>query len=286
MIKRYRGAIITFYICAVASLVFASFYDLKIDQLLNNPTDPFSLWFYGTGEMPARITLPLAGVIIFRYGKKAISRPLGLALLGVGSVWLGIHIADYFFVEENYEIFGAMFGIGIGLITLAISKYVKLPNNIEDSLVVLAYAGVIALIFEIASVEGTKYLWGRPRYRAMLAADDFSVFQPWYHINGNKFRALYEHSNEIKSCPSGHTAGAAISYLAMLLPFTNSWFKGKEKLCFIAAFGYSSIVAYTRLVMGAHFLSDVTIGAIFSFTIVVITMAVLDKKFSNRLEIK
>lgn len=279
MIKKYKGEIITFYICAIISLIFASFYDLKIDIALNNPTDPLSLWFYGTGEMPVRLALPLAGAVIFGYGKHKISKPLGLIVCAIGSCWLGIHIADYLFVEENYIAFGLVYGIGCGLIMLTLTKYIKLPENVQNALVILAYAGIIAVICQIAVTEGTKFIWGRVRFRVLLAEGSYDRFTPWYHLNGFNFKE----GNDVKSCPSGHTAGAAISYLMMLLPMTNTKYKNKQKLCFIVPFIYTSVVAYTRLVMGAHYLSDVTIGAIFTFTIVIITISVLDKKYKNTL---
>ena len=54
--------------------------------------------------------------------------------------------------------------------------------------------------------------------------------------------------------------------------------KNRKQLCFFIPFVYSGIVAFTRLVMGAHYLSDVTIGGTVSFTIVIIAMAILQKK--------
>ena len=61
MLKKYKTHIAFFYICCAVSLVTATFFDLKIDIALNNPKDAFSLWFYATGEIPARLVLPLAG---------------------------------------------------------------------------------------------------------------------------------------------------------------------------------------------------------------------------------
>lgn len=286
MIKKYRAEIITFYVLAFASMVFATLFDLKIDHALNNPTSPFALWFYATGEMPARLVLPLAGAVIYKLSEKPFFRLFGVVACMGGSAYLGTHISTYMFVEENNILFGVVFGIGIGLITMLLANYIKIPNALKKPMLLFAYAGIAVMALEVGIVEGTKIFWGRPRYRAMLAADDFSVFQPWYHINGNKFRALYEKSNEIKSCPSGHTASAAVSYLLMLVPFFSDKLKDKTKLCFIVPFIYTSVVAFTRMEMGAHFLSDVTIGAIITFTVMVIVMAVLDKKCHSVLESK
>ncbi|MDE6659026.1 MAG: phosphatase PAP2 family protein, partial [Eubacterium sp.] len=61
-------------------------------------------------------------------------------------------------------------------------------------------------------------------------------------------------------------------------PFVFDKFKDKNQFCFWLACVYTSIVAFTRLVMGAHYLSDVTVGGIVSFSVVLIAMAVLQKK--------
>ena len=69
-----------------------------------------------------------------------------------------------------------------------------------------------------------------------------------------------------------------MSYLFMLFPFVFDRYKNKKQLCFWLPCVYTSIVAFTRLVMGAHYLSDVTVGGIVSFSVVLIAMKVLDKK--------
>lgn len=273
MVKKYKPFIIVFYLLAIASLITASFVDLNLDKILNNPSDPFSIWFYNTGEMPSRIVLPLAGTIIFYLGSTKFKKLIGLVLWFAGSVWMGIHISDYFFVDENASIFGAVYGIGLGLISIIIGKYIRIPDDKKEIVYRLAVLAVLVLFAQILITEGSKFIWGRFRFRAMLEEGCFDKFTPWYHING-----LVSTSNEYKSFPSGHTAGAAISYLMMYLPLVNDKYKNKQLICFGVPLVYSSIVAYTRMVMGAHFLSDVTAGAIISFTAVLVSMIIYDKK--------
>ena len=47
---------------------------------------------------------------------------------------------------------------------------------------------------------------------------------------------------------------------------------------FIIAFIYTITVAFTRLVMGAHYLSDVAVGNAVAFTCIIIAIAYLEKK--------
>lgn len=291
MIKKYKNEIIIFYVFSVAMMIIASFFDLQIDKALNNPTDAFSLWFYATGEMPARLVLPLAGVVIFYLSEKIFFKLLGGIVCMGGSAYLGTHISNYMFKDENNLIFGIVFGIGIGLITMVAGKYIKIPNVLKKPLLIFAYAGIAVMAIEVGIVEVVKIFWGRPRFRAMKEIGDFSIFQQWYQFNGDKYKPLFESafehpSNEVKSCPSGHTASAAVSYLMMFMPFCFDKFRDKTKLCFAVPFVYTGIVAFTRMVLGAHFLSDVTIGSIITFTVTVIVMAIVDKKAISPLQNK
>lgn len=279
MLKKYRTEIIVFYILCAVSLVIASFFDLKINIALNNPKDIFSNWFYATGEMPARLVLPLGGTVIFYLCKNTFARLVGLISCLGGSVYLGTHLAKYFFKEENNLLFGIIYGLGIGLIILWTANYIKIPNTVKPALLLFAWVGIGVMFAEIILTEAGKYIWARPRFRYMLKENNLDMFTAWYHPNGFNF----EEGNEVKSFPSGHTSGAAVSYLIMLLPYCFDKFKDTHKKCFALAFIYTSTVAFTRIVMGAHFLSDVTCGAMLTFTIILFAMAIIDKKFSNKL---
>lgn len=277
MIKKYKGEILFFYIASICSLIFASFKDLQIDIALNNPTNPLALWFYRTGEVAGNLVFLLAGLVIFKYSTKQILKLIGLAFEIGGGIFFGIYLSGYMFVEDGTEtITGAIFGAGVSAIALLVSKYISLPNKMKKPLLVFAYAGIIAVLVKTGITEVTKIFWGRERYRMMLEKGTTEGFSQWYQPQG------ITDSNEYKSFPSGHTSGAGMSYLMMLLPFVKGKLKDKTTLCFIIPFVYTSVVAFTRLVMGAHFLSDVTVGGMIAFTVVVITMAIIDKS-SNRL---
>lgn len=272
MIKQNKNFIIMFYVMAIASMIVGTFADLPIDKALNNPDSPFALWFYATGELPGRLTVLLAGLVLFRLAEKKIINLIGLAIEIGGGIFTGVHLADYLFVEDGNEIiFGVVFGLGLAVVCLMVSKYIVLPDKMKKPLVTLAIAGLIAFVCEVIATEGIKIVWGRERMRHLIETNNFDNFTPWY-----KPQAVTS-DNEFKSFPSGHTSGAAVSYFAMMLPFASDKAKDKKALCFLVPFVYTSLLAITRMMMGAHFLTDVTMGAIITFTVMVITMAVVDK---------
>lgn len=269
MIKSYKNNIIIFYTAAAVSLVFAAFFDLKIDIWLNNPENAFSIWFYNTGEIPCRFIMPFAGTVIYYVADKNWQKIAGLLVNLGGSAYMGTYIAKHFFVKENQLAFGIVYGIGFGVMLLLFGRLVNIPEKLKKPLFILALTGIAVMCVQLSLIEGMKYLWGRVRFRDLLAQGSYDAFTPWYMING---------INGNKSFPSGHTAGAGMSYLLMLVPFVFDKWKNRKQLCFWLPCIYTSIVAFTRLVMGAHYLSDVTVGGIVSFSVVLIAIAILEKR--------
>lgn len=269
MIKQYKGYIILFYILFAAAMGAAAVWDLRLDILLNNPQSPIAIWFCNTGEMPSRLICPLAGTLLF-YTSEVRWQKIASAFVALGgSAYLGIHIAQYFFLEENKWLFGVVFGLGFGVCLMLLGRLCVIPEKYIKGLRVLAVAGIIIMLVQLGTVEAMKYLWGRVRFRDLLAAGSYDAFTPWFHINGLTGN---------KSFPSGHTAGAGMSYLAMLLPFVFKKAQEKKLLCFALPLCYTSLVGFTRLVMGAHYLSDIAAGGAVSFTVIIIAIAIMEKK--------
>lgn len=269
MLKKYRNHIIFFYTFSAILLVVAVFADLKIDIALNNPTNPYAVWFYNTGEVPSRLICPLAGLLIFYIGSKKLEKTAGALICLGGSAYFGYYFGKHFFVEENRMLFSIVFGLGFGLAVLYAGKFIVIPENKKKILYALAVAGIIVMAVQLISVGVLKSLWGRVRFRDLLKSGSNEAFTPWYKING---------INGNKSFPSGHTAGAAMSFLMMLFPFISEKYEKHSSLMFVIPFIYTMNVAVTRLIMGAHYLSDVAAGGIIGFTTVVIAIAVLDRK--------
>lgn len=270
MLKAYRKNIILFYILTAAALVAAAFVDLKLDKLLNAPENAFAVWFYNTGEIPCRLICPIAGAALFYCCRRDFSRFVGVCVSLGGGAYFGYYFAKHFFLEENNLAFGIVFGVGFSIVVLITGKFVKIPEKLKKPLAALAVAGIVVMAVQLSLVEAMKYLWGRVRFRDLLAAGSFDAFTPWYVING---------INGNKSFPSGHTGGAAMSFLMMLLPYVSKSAGKHRNLCFFIPFAYTCTVAVTRLVMGAHYLSDVAMGGAVGLLCVIIALAVLDKKF-------
>ena len=104
----------------------------------------------------------------------------------------------------------------------------------------------------------------RPRFRLIQEHIDGVDFHAWYDPIKNKDELIETfgiYSDNFKSFPSGHTANAILSIailpgLAAVVPAL----RNKKKVLFVAGFVFGFLVLASRMVLGAHFLSDVSCG--------------------------
>lgn len=239
---------------AGALLIVASFFDLAINHTLSNADSVYGLLFVSLGEFPAYIILPMCGVIWF-YADLGIKDKRLLLVARVASaiiVWLGFFIwgAMGSRITESPKVIelSALYSILFAFFTLLLGKYLKINFT---KYVRFAVFALFVMLVSLVVIRLIKIGWGRMRYRDMLKVGDFSGFTPWYIPNGY---------NGNTSFPSGHTASACNIFIFVVL------FKGKRR--YIAngvALLFVVLTMFSRIVVNAHFLSDVLIGGLISY---------------------
>lgn len=140
---------------------------------------------------------------------------------------------------------------------------------------------VLYAIALVPSVQIPKLILRRPRYRALISGtyESYGVtFLNWWQPNTwwNSIKADFAYnlnfSEEFKSFPSAHTSEAALT--AVSLPYLcfidEKLRKNEHWLCF-GGLLFTFIMGYSRMTMGAHFLSDCSAGALIVTILFIIT---------------
>lgn len=246
-------------------LLVGSFFDYQISSALFNSSSLFGRFVEAAGELPFELTASIAGVMLVRSARPDSKASKWLAALGV-LINVGL---------VGYEIIGSLrvggkliafqlvltfaLAIAANLIAYRLTRDADPDDLTRWALMVLAVWAAQAIILNVI----VKPLWSRPRMRVIEVTPGLN-FQPWWVI-GNPDKWSYIAAGVIKdgfkSFASGHTAHAAIGLMLAGLPaaaFTEK--PSRRRAVFWAASLVAALVAFGRIVIGAHFLTDVSCG--------------------------
>lgn len=158
-----------------------------------------------------------------------------------------------------------------------IKAWKKVSKADNDRYIWWAIAIVCTVAFYLI-VHFVKSPIGRVRYRTMNYLNNFDLYTPWYVINGKRnmldlvatdaIETKYDFvSDACKSFPSGHTFSAGMVYTLLALPYLNEKFATKRArfALWASCITYTGIVAISRIVAGAHYMSDVLVGGSLAF---------------------
>lgn len=270
-------------------MTIASIYDLQISQILTQGALAEGAYYTNNimgaiieviGSVPIFIALLIATccfahIFFKKEGKLKYLGWLFVVLSIVDMTWVTRDTFKYILRivgnEPLYEEWFMWFPyIGIGAILALVAQYFYNKKvTIEDNKKMLQLSWVILFtcVFYIA-VNIIKGPVGRMRYRAMNELGDFSGYTPWYVISSSKetFGDLTI-SDSFKSFPSGHTFSAGCCYFLLALPDLFEKFDNKKSRVLIYVFTvlYTGLVGFYRIRVGAHYMSDVTIGGTMAY---------------------
>ncbi len=131
-------------------------------------------------------------------------------------------------------------------------KMIPSPKDTKKNRTIL-WIGILTVLAGIILIQLMKYIWGRPRYRAILL--EGAEFRSWLYIEGFDIRDdLY------RSFPSAHSFSSASSFMLLFLPDLYEDFPFKRIWCLLAAVLFTGFTMFSRIVAGMHFISDVMAG--------------------------
>lgn len=275
--KRQQNVFVIALMVFIFLMIFLTKFDLKISQLAINYNSILATIGQTVGEFPIYFILIVSGEIAMAYALRQSNSLFRnfLFLSGFGlSLWqlkqYVNEVSSYFAVALNNLQHGLPIGkaselndasnstgntqniivwiIAYGILSLIIQWL--LHRQTDQQLKRLMLIGVFASLavwFSLETNLSLKSFWGR--FRPYEIGENTNGFTNWYQING---------VNGHKSFPSGHTMAATLAIVF-------SWFfQGKvRKTLWISGIIYGVLIGLSRLIIGAHFLSDIT----FSFFI-------------------
>lgn len=249
--------------------IFFGIFDLNISIAV---VDQNSLWGnFGAdyGEAPGwgLIFIALAVVIgsVFRNVKK--QKIGGILMIIIGMLYL-----IYAVIEDNRKDIYEGIGMVISVVAFTILTFNK---DWRKFFAISAVITLLAIINVLLIVQIIKILWGRVRFRDLLP--DYSNFTPWYIPLG---------PTGDKSFTSGHAAMGCMFLPLLILVKDREWKEPVRILATVLLIGWALFVGLSRIVVGAHYASDVLFSTGFAAIITIVLYITLYKnkeKISEKL---
>ena len=255
----------------VALAVLFAVMDLQIMQRYANPNSVWAHYFEAYGQLPGMLTGFLGGLLSLRFVLQQETRKKSLRTIGTIILYglLTLFLAFGFWGDAMGMQIGADVNFALvtvlALLSLIVGQVIlsRISGENLQSLKPFARTALWLFILVNILVWTIKISWGRMTYRNILASGDLSLFSPWYLPQGNTGN---------HSFISGHTAiGFCVLPITML--FRNQ--PKQHTIAWIVVLLFGIMSAVSRVVIGAHFPSDV----LFSTGITLLLFLFLQQRF-------
>ena len=231
-------------------LFILTIFDLSISEKLFDSTSRFGWFFESFGELVLSFIGLFSASVLFRTQKnnKVVMR----ILFGFLAVFNGFMAAT---LNKMYLNLSTVVMLILLFVYLGVFYYLASFVKEDAELLVrkIAKVGLLLSLLPILIVTVLKMIWGRQRFRSMT--NPSSEFTPWYMIQ------KVTTDNEFMSFPSGHSANSATVIWITLLPL---WLQKLQPYRYVLILGvtlWTICVMISRIIMGAHFATDVFMGS-------------------------
>lgn len=228
----------------------AGIFDLQISQSLVNKNSGWAKVIEDYGELPGIITI-LTAIFIYHKKKKHSSnaRTILYSFILTYSAFMLFSYIGNVLLKPLMNSFHPVIIFASVLTLISVFLVKKLKVNFSETAFDFSKVVLLMGIFGyVLFVQPLKMFWGRIRFRDLDPL--FNDFTNWYVPNGIT-------GNE--SFPSGHSAMGFILLSYFIFFRTKNLFAKYTVYLFILFWAVA--VAVSRVVIGAHFLSDVIVGS-------------------------
>lgn len=268
--KQYKYGYLVVIVLCVAAMAAGAKYDWMITDTLYNPQNMFGVIFEAASWLPVYAFIPVLGACnMVRSKNNMTTFTVGAFLLIASCCIFSYSVCDHFvargFMRKVNPYLCGIFGGIVAAALFLVIRGVK-RSVIRKMQAVCGFAFVYMFSY-LAVIFALKMVFGRDRYEDIITGGEY-LFAEW-------FRPVFFSSGS--SFPSGHTAAAMGIVVLLLLPFIFRPFKNLKLPLFVFCYAYAFLTAFSRLIMGRHFISD-TAAAILIMTIIFI---ILTPKFEK-----
>ena len=279
---------------AIVGLILGGIFDYEVTDSLYNSINmqAFGVIVSNYAIVPfflTTCTLCGVGIITALKKPKKLSIPVIIVL---SLAILFVLYQEFDKIKDMNEFYGSIGGyINLAfcfLLTISGSIFLSLKiakKYDQEKLFQLALMAGVTIITAFIIMVGLKFLASRPRpwyifgEEYMKVGPHYNEFRQFYEFH--PFEALKdaEHREFFKSFPSNHVNTALMAMPAVLFFSKIEPKLQGEKMKVILTYsflGLGLLVAFTRLIAGAHFLSDVSFGLLVPFLITYVAGQLFD----------
>lgn len=276
-------------------LLTATFTDLQVSRLLTKNTLPagqyyadgvFGVVFECVGTAPELLLCGVCAAMLSVWAGRLLRRGglRTLLLIAGAAATVGFYLWEFYDLfhyvcrhmpsQDGVPLF--LWGVAAFLALFCAALTLFAVNGFSDEtlrkLPRFACVTMGAVLAAVLLVQAVKNPVGRMRYRAMNVTGDFTGYTPWYVAKGQPdkdwMRQTFGTADAFKSFPSGHTrAAAATFYLIALADVMGVTNRRRRALLWCFAVLFTGMVAVSRIMVGAHFFSDVLVGGAIGFAV-------------------
>lgn len=194
-----------------------------------------------------------------------------------------------YYVDLSRAVWYIISAVAAAVLILIFSR---IPKRVLNKLEPIALMGILIGLLYLFT-DPIKNFINRARFREMVAfshgipdakdpavtrnlmeSADYSCFTPWYRkgFGGTMLNGI---ELEGSSCPSGHMMSGCFIFISAVVCSAFEKLKKFTVPACVLSFVYVAVLGFTRMVRGAHFLTDVSLGAIIGMVFFLFALGVL-----------
>ncbi|MFX0080991.1 MAG: phosphatase PAP2 family protein [Candidatus Hodarchaeota archaeon] len=235
---------IVIIIWVILALIFG-FTDLAISKSLVDETSPWGIFGKVFGEAPGYGLIAISlSVLIGSYENDIKKQKISAYII----IFIGLVLLLLGLIYINQDLINDGASITISLILFVIFTFNKDWEPFRKISMIIV---ILAILNPLLFIQITKVLTGRIRFEDL--APGFTDYTPWFLPPGP--------ISSGRSFPSGHT-GMSFMFLPLLILIKDQkWKKPVKIITTFMVLGWAIFVGLSRIVVGAHFASDVLFSA-------------------------